>query len=52
MAAKTKIYGFLFEVYIQQRWYLTVEDSSCSFILRKETQHFKIKKSIMVAGKI
>ena len=43
---------FLFEVHIQQRWYLTGGNSSWSFIRRKKTEHFKIlKKSIMAAQK-
>ena len=41
---------FLFEVHIQQRWYLTGGNSFWNVIRRKKTEHFKImKKSIMVA---
>ena len=43
---------FLFELHIQQRWYLTGGNSFWSFIRRKKTEHFKIlKKSIMAAQK-
>ena len=43
---------FLFELHIQQRWYLTRGNSSWSFIRRKKTEHFKVlKKSIMAAQK-
>ena len=33
---------FLFELHIQQRWYLTGGNSFWSFIRRKKTEHFKI----------
>ena len=43
---------FLLEVHIQQRWYLTGENSSRSFIRSKKTEHFRIlRKSIMAAQK-
>ena len=43
---------FLFEVHIQQRWYLTGGNSSWSFIWRKKTDNFKIlKKSVMATQK-
>ena len=43
---------FLFDVYIQLRWYLKGENSSCSVIRRKKTEHFKIiKKSKMAYQK-
>ena len=43
---------FLFEIHIQQRWYLTGGNSSGSFIRRKKTEHFKIlQKSITTAQK-
>ena len=42
---------FLFEVHIQQRWWLTEGNSSWSVIRRKKTEHFKIKKSTMAAQK-
>ena len=42
---------FLFEVHIQQRWYLTGGNSPWSVIRRRKTQHFKIKKPIQAAQK-
>ena len=43
---------FLFEVHIQQRWYLTGGNSFWNVIRRKKTEDFKLmKKSIMVAQK-
>ena len=43
---------FLFEVYMQQRQYLTWGNSSWSVIKRKKIKHFKLmKKSIVAAQK-
>ena len=53
MAEKQKFMVlFLFEVRIQQRWYLTGGNSSLNVIRRRTTEHFKIiKKTIMGAQK-
>ena len=43
---------FLFEVYMQQRQYLTWGNSSWSVIKKKKIKHFKLmKKSIVAAQK-